>query len=692
MTPKPARSIVAFRLLVAGAVLSAAPGYATGTHSDHPQQQTPVFRAGVEVVSLDVSVLDSESRPVTGLTADDFTVELDGKKQPVRVVDYFEFAGAGSPTTVPETPVPSPGRAAPRPGQLTGRSILIGIDDLSIGTQQAAAFVADARRLIGSFGGNDSVGVMTTGADLPVAPLSRDKTKATLALGSISGRRADGIIESPTQRVAGVGIAGEIGISNADALAIFSGNDTVFGEATRRQCGRRATLASPASGGPCAVSLRAEAMVLATGIERTTTMQIDNFRQMMAILREEAPPRVLVFMSGGLDTDADHSPWMSTLQSEAQAGGIKIFVLMPGLSSGNDAADRSAVRSRLRRENDEFARRGLEMLAARLDSEFYRVVGEGTPAFSRMVTSWSGSYRVGVEPPAGKRGGVVPVKVTVRRPGVSVRTASSVVLRTSSTSTSARGTDGAPPLTRSTEETLSRLVDGTGAASDVPLAVGAASKRDESGHDVQVVTIEVPGRTTGPLSGLFAATDTANQVIQRGTISFTQPSGGDDYRISIVVPIAPGGYRLRVAVVDGTGAAGVAEHSGTARLSRLRSSAVSDLLLSWVGDDGKGRFVAMEAVPAAARVLQASIEVYTAAEPAGTVVRMALLKEGSTKPVAEAQASPVKMGGGWRAGVSVPLAKLEPGVYVVRATAQEGTDPPLLLERTIRKLGSSSAK
>jgi nitrogen fixation protein FixH len=119
---------------------------------------------------------------------------------------------------------------------------------------------------------------------------------------------------------------------------------------------------------------------------------------------------------------------------------------------------------------------------------------------------------------------------------------------------------------------------------------------------------------------------------------------------------------------------------------------VSDLLLSWVGDDGKGRFVAMEAVPAAARVLQASIEVYTAAEPAGTVVRMALLKEGSTKPVAEAQASPVKMGGGWRAGVSVPLAKLEPGVYVVRATAQEGTDPPLLLERTIRKLGSSSAK
>jgi VWFA-related protein len=693
MTPMLARSIAAFRLLVAGAVLSAAPGYATGTQSGNSQPQTPVFRAGVEVVSLDVSVVDSEGRPVTGLTVDDFAVELDGKKQPVRVVDYFEFAGAASPQTVPEAPLPAPGRAAPRPGQLTGRSILIGIDDLSFRTQQAAGFAADARRLIASLGGNDSVGVMTTAADLPLAPISRDKTRATLALGSIIGRRTENSPDSAPQRLSGTNAqAGtEIGISNADALAIHSGNDTTFGELTLRLCGRRAALAAPSAGGACAVGVRSEAMLLATGIERTTTMQVDNYRQMIAILREEAPPRVLVLMSGGLDTDADHSPWMSTLQSDALAAGVRIHVLLPGLSSGNDASDRSAMRSRLRRENDEFGRRGIEMVAARLDADIYRVVGEATPAFNRMVAGWSGSYRVGVDPPAGRRSGVVPVKVTVKRPGTTVHTASSVMIRTGPAAASTR-TDGAPAVPRSTEETLARLVDGTGSADDVPLAVGARSKRDEAGQDVQVVTIEVPGRVTGPLSGLFAATDAANQVIQRGTITFTPPSGGDDYRISVVVPIAPGGYRLRVAVVDGTGAAGLVEHSGTARLGRLRSSSVSDMLLSWVGDDGKGRFVAMEAVPEAARVLQASVEVYSAADAAGTVVRMALLKEGGAKPVAEAQASPVKMAGGWRAGVSVPLASLDPGVYEVRATVQEGTDPPLVLSRTVRKLGARSTK
>jgi VWFA-related protein len=37
-------------------------------------QQTPTFRTQVEAVALDVSVLDARRRPITGLTADDFTI------------------------------------------------------------------------------------------------------------------------------------------------------------------------------------------------------------------------------------------------------------------------------------------------------------------------------------------------------------------------------------------------------------------------------------------------------------------------------------------------------------------------------------------------------------------------------------------------------------------------------------------
>ncbi len=49
------------------------------------RQETPpaVFRAGVDVVDVDVSVLDRHRLPVRGLTASDFTILEDGKPRPV---------------------------------------------------------------------------------------------------------------------------------------------------------------------------------------------------------------------------------------------------------------------------------------------------------------------------------------------------------------------------------------------------------------------------------------------------------------------------------------------------------------------------------------------------------------------------------------------------------------------------------
>jgi Ca-activated chloride channel family protein len=48
-----------------------------------PRQQTPSFRGGVELVSLNVTVTDGTQKYVTDLTADDFSVFEDGVKQDV---------------------------------------------------------------------------------------------------------------------------------------------------------------------------------------------------------------------------------------------------------------------------------------------------------------------------------------------------------------------------------------------------------------------------------------------------------------------------------------------------------------------------------------------------------------------------------------------------------------------------------
>lgn len=46
-------------------------------------QDRPVFRAGVDVVRIDVSVLDKDRRPVPDLTANDVTILVDGVPQPI---------------------------------------------------------------------------------------------------------------------------------------------------------------------------------------------------------------------------------------------------------------------------------------------------------------------------------------------------------------------------------------------------------------------------------------------------------------------------------------------------------------------------------------------------------------------------------------------------------------------------------
>jgi VWFA-related protein len=56
----------------------------------NPQQ--PVFRADVDLIEMDVSVLDRNRRPVRGLTAADFTVTEDGRPQRIVAVSHVDLA------------------------------------------------------------------------------------------------------------------------------------------------------------------------------------------------------------------------------------------------------------------------------------------------------------------------------------------------------------------------------------------------------------------------------------------------------------------------------------------------------------------------------------------------------------------------------------------------------------------------
>jgi VWFA-related protein len=93
-----------------------------------PQEPQQVFRTGVEVVRLDVTVLDDQRRPVTGLTADDFILLEDGQPRPIVAFDEISVPVTtiepGEATWVTRTASDVPSNHLP-----DGRLLVIVMDD-----------------------------------------------------------------------------------------------------------------------------------------------------------------------------------------------------------------------------------------------------------------------------------------------------------------------------------------------------------------------------------------------------------------------------------------------------------------------------------------------------------------------------------------------------------------------------------
>ena len=72
-------------------------------------QQTPVFRGGVDLVTVDVVVLDASGAPVSDLTAADFAVEAGGVARRIVSAEYVDARRAARTlsATAPSAPASS---------------------------------------------------------------------------------------------------------------------------------------------------------------------------------------------------------------------------------------------------------------------------------------------------------------------------------------------------------------------------------------------------------------------------------------------------------------------------------------------------------------------------------------------------------------------------------------------------------
>ena len=145
------------------------------------QSGQPVFRAGVELVTIDVVATTSDGQPIHNLKAADFELYEDGVRQEIRT---FEFINFSSPPPLPPLP-PGLSTNAVEPGGIFAvvlDEIGVQVDDVQTVRRTAQRFFQETLQP------NDHVAVVRSGVNSGFF-LTNDRTMALDAVVRSTGRR-----------------------------------------------------------------------------------------------------------------------------------------------------------------------------------------------------------------------------------------------------------------------------------------------------------------------------------------------------------------------------------------------------------------------------------------------------------------------------------------------------------------------
>lgn len=627
-------------------------------------QQAPVFRAGVDLVTVRVVVVDKQGQPVRGLTASDFSVRLEGQVRPVRVLNYLELEERKVDPIEARRESSNVGQAPKSTaGTIQSRTFVLLMDDLSFRhTSSLMRTYRDAvDRLFDRMGPTDKVALLTSsGRIAPFGPtLDREGLRTRLA-----GLRGYFDIEDMRPGVfASISEAEDIRNvwtwEQASALLQESAGRSTWKDAWDRECAINGDLCDLSMAPPqMYFALRGTATNALAYTEQQTGIQLRGLTdalRALAKVRASGEQMTLVIFSEGLGSRAARQSGTLTRLSQTVAEAGATMYIFTGHPDDVNVAEPYVSRQRVRYEEQRDLMDGLEDLAGATGATIFRPVGTVDQALSRILTETSAVYELAVEAPPSVRQRALTAQVSVNRKDVIVRMGRHVV------------SPSEPPPIISIDQELTALVMKGGGAWSVPMTVGTSLRRDQSRGGLQLgVNLVIDEVAQPPFRVRVSIVDPEGRVVTSGR--FVAPTR----TASFAIEMPTGLHRLRVAAADSTDALGAIEHPVVGRLSPVGPFFASDLLLAAEDASGEAQLLVIGQVPPATVNLNARLELYAqdVSTISGVTVRVEVGPAG-VPPLASVTLPTFVENNALVLAAKVPLANVPAGAHVVTAIVLE---------------------
>jgi VWFA-related protein len=649
--------------------------------SQAPGQPPPSFRAGVEVVSLDVSVLDRQGRPVADLAPRDFIVTVAGRQRRVVSASFVDVAargGAAAATPSSDLPISSNDVTA------LGRLFVFVVD-------QSTLQHADLRHVADAAGGFLS----------RLAPVDRSAL-VLMPVGTGMAFTADHQgVHRALQHATGLAMVTSeprnLGLDEIRAIA--SGDNMALADAAARECpsgrsslsaaggsssdsgsgdsdgqdrggassggsgNRSAGALSPfSSSDSCTRQIQFEARSAWQQLHSTALSSLAALRSVLERLKRYPGEKAVFLISGGwpLETREGMSELRPVADAAAEARVTLYSLFAPSIEG---SADRRTITTTPLADMT-VRRWPLETLATMTGGGSYRVDVGAEGIFARLGRELSGFYRLGVEQDTTDRNGDArPMNVSIGRSGLTVRAPQRFTGRSyAERDVSAR-----------LEAALASPIPTTGIG--IRLTSYVQADPEQLSHARIVLAGDATRLQPGEVMLQIVLEDAQGKAVASGKQSLGEAEG-DEFPFSTSLSVNPGIYTIRAAIMDAAGTVGSVHHPVDARRVSIGPLTAGGIMLVRVPKDpgGDARMIVDTVRQDEKLALQVDLE----GEPdqvstAGVVFE--ILQSPTTPPLITREAARMSGGGPALAQAVTDARLLPPGRYVARArvTSHDGT-------------------